>query len=253
MRTATTSPGPSALAVRAVVFLLLAGLGFPNPARAGIMTPGGLNPGDQFRIVFVTNTETNATSSDLTTYDLIVSGDAAAAGLDTYQGSPVTWEAIGSTANVMAVDRLPKDAVPLFLPDGTRIADSGLALWSTGYTNADPHLLNADGLDEFADGSGANRLVWTGTAPDGTVSAGGGLGQQMVETGDSDEDTARWVATDSLAADRLSSLYGFSNVLTVPEQAAVIPEPGTLTLMLVGIGGLFGARLARRRRAAAPG
>src|SRR5262245_60905872 len=44
-------------------------------ARADVITPPGLNPGDQFRIVFVTNTLTPATSSIIGDYDAIVAAD----------------------------------------------------------------------------------------------------------------------------------------------------------------------------------
>jgi hypothetical protein len=130
----------------AALALLLSGMG---KVEAGIITPAGLNPGDEFRIVFVTSTKTDATSSNLTGhYDPIVSGDAAAAGIDTYNGASVIWRTIGSTSTSNAVDRLPKDTVPIFLPDGTRVADSGLALWSTG--NPSTPLLHA--INEHADG-----------------------------------------------------------------------------------------------------
>jgi hypothetical protein len=42
-----------------------------------------------------------------------------------------------------------------------------------------------------------------------------------------------------------------SDPFTYAEATTAVPEPATLTLVLVGIGGLVGARLARRRRAAA--
>ena len=59
--------------------------------------------------------------------------------------------------------------------------------------------------------------------------------------------TSEWIDFRLLASNSDLSFYGFSSVLTVP-QAAAVPEPASLTLALVGLGGLVGTRLARRRR-----
>ncbi len=73
-------------------------------ASAGsIATPTGLNPGDQFRIVFVTQGTTAANSSDISTYDTFVTNQANSA---TYNGATITWQAIGSTPSVNAIDHI---------------------------------------------------------------------------------------------------------------------------------------------------
>jgi hypothetical protein len=233
--------------VAATLALVLA-LGSVAGARAGIITPAGLQPGQQFRIVFVTNTTTAALSSNITTYDMVVSGDATTAGLGTYAGSPVTWEAIGSTPTVNAITRLPADTVPLFLPDGTEVAASGAALWNT---SAVP-LLHA--IDESAAGTAYPQIIYSGTDPSGHAISGFEIGSSSGNTffGDSGSSSSAWIDDSGYySQNHAHDLIGFSNVLTVP-QAAAVPEPATLTLMLVGIGGLVGVRLARRRRAAAP-
>ena len=117
---------------RLLVAALLA-LGLVANARADVMMPPGLLPGQQFRIVFVTTATTQATSSSISTYDTVVKNDvtATAPGLLTYNGSPVLYEAIGSTSTVNAISRLPADNVPIYLPDGTEVAAGGSALWNT--------------------------------------------------------------------------------------------------------------------------
>jgi hypothetical protein len=232
----------------AATLTLVLALGSVASARADIIPPAGLQPGQQFRIVFVTNTTTQATFTDIAHYDMVVNGDATKAGLGTYAGSPVTWETIGSTPTVNAITRLPADTVPIFLPDGTKVADSGAALWNTSLVP----LLHA--IDETAAGTAYDPLIWSGTYPSGTAIAGFEIGSPSGNTffGDSGYSSSDWIDHSGYFNQGGSNnLIGFSNVLTVP-QATAVPEPATLTLMVVGIGGLVGARLARRRRAAAP-
>jgi hypothetical protein len=231
---------------------LVLALGLVADARAGIIAPSGLHPGDQFRIVFVTTTLTDATSSNLPYYDNIVLGDALRGGLGTYGVTPVTWEAIASAASprvVNAITRLPADDVPIFLPDGTEVAVSGTALWNTANVN----LLHA--IDETATGKPVGDPifgtdVWTGTRPNGSIAAIGGFGDPMVALGNTANANVGWVRASGSISQVPQSLYGFSSVLTVPGESQAVPEPSSLTLVLVGIGGFVGARLARLRREA---
>jgi hypothetical protein len=49
-----------------------------------------LRSGDQFRVVFLSSTTRDARSTDIADYDQFITNLAAAAGLDTYSGTPVT-------------------------------------------------------------------------------------------------------------------------------------------------------------------
>jgi len=89
-----------------------------NAAFAAISTPPGLAAGDHFRIVFTAITHAPATSTDIGTYDASVSARATAGGLNIYNGNPVTWQAIGSTATVSAISRLPISSRAPFSPHG---------------------------------------------------------------------------------------------------------------------------------------
>jgi hypothetical protein len=154
----------------ATVALVLA-LGLVAGARADVMTPPGLLPGQQFRIVFVTATTTLPISADLTGhYDPIVQGDAAAAGLGQYAGQPLTWEAIGSTSTVNAISRLPADGVPIFLPSGTEVAPSGAALWNTSNVPL-LHPINTTASGGPPPNPLGTFTAWTGTTAGG-LSAG---------------------------------------------------------------------------------
>ena len=85
----------------AIAMVLL--LGTASQSLAQVTTvPPGLNPGDQYRLAFVTSTTRDATSTDIADYNTFVLGvansSAALAALST------TWKAIGSTATADARD-----------------------------------------------------------------------------------------------------------------------------------------------------
>ncbi|MEI6657932.1 MAG: hypothetical protein WCO76_05285, partial [Planctomycetota bacterium] len=91
-------------------------------APVSINTPAGLNPGDRFRIAFVTGaTTTDISSTDITSYNLFVN---TAAGGATYNGSAVTFYAIGSTATVNAFDNIRSTTMndPVYLAGGALVA-----------------------------------------------------------------------------------------------------------------------------------
>src|SRR5262249_2877133 len=109
-----------------------------GPWRAGsaradfMLVPAGLNPGDQFRAVFVSSAVRDAHSSNIADYDQFITNLAVAAGIDTYFGSPVTWQAIGSTATVDAIDRLPSTfgSPPIYRLDGALVVNPARGLWT---------------------------------------------------------------------------------------------------------------------------
>jgi hypothetical protein len=210
-------------------------------ARAGIMTPAGLGPGDQFRVAFVSSEKHDALSSNIADYDAFITGLAAAAGIDTYFGSPVTWQVLGSTNSVSAISRVPLTSPPLYDMYGSKVADSGADLW-------DGTIDTAIFYDERGFGA-VDEAVFTGTLPDGSASEfplGGGpvpvtaYGLAFfVITND------LWITAGFDSSARSAQLYGVSSVLTVPSAAAV-PVPAGLTLVLAGLAALAGGAAVRR-------
>lgn len=71
-------------------------LGLVPDARAVITPPAGLNPGAQFRLVFVSSDVRDATSSVIADYDLFIAGLATPAGRGSYFSNPVSWLALAS-------------------------------------------------------------------------------------------------------------------------------------------------------------
>jgi hypothetical protein len=110
------------------VFLVLCA-----PAAAvPITVPTSLNPGDEYRLAFVTSAERNGASSAIASYNAFVTSMAntqpALASLGT------TWKAIGSTATVDARDNTGTNpvvdgaGVPIFLLNDTLLANDNFDL-----------------------------------------------------------------------------------------------------------------------------
>ena len=209
-------------------------------ASAGqiVSTPTGLNPGDHFRILFITSGTTTATSTAIGTYDSFVNADANGA---TYNGSTISWQAVGSTSSVNAITHIGTTGDAVYLADGTKIASSdGLSgLWSGSLLNAPNEYLNGTSA-----GSGA--VVWTGTNTNGSSSSplGGG---SLVEFGSSDLKTGGWVHASVDFNSTTYNFYGISSDLVVPS-ASSVPEPSTA--VLAGLGGLaaLAYTLVRKRK-----
>ena len=215
-------------------------LSFSTPVTAALISPSGLNPGDQYRIAFVTSGVRDALSADINDYNQFVT-DAANAPGSLVASLDTSWRAIASTPTVNARDNTGTSAaplgingVPIYLVDGvTKIADSYDDLW-------DGSLDAALNLDESGSvPSPFNRaVVWTGTlAIGGVKSSNLALSRSSVLLGQSDATNNVWIQGASIAPDADSlSLYAISGVLTA------VPEPNTLLLSALALIGL------RRRR-----
>ena len=176
----------------------------------------GINPatnapwkaGDQYRLAFVTSSTTQATSSNIATYDAMVQNLANAAGL----GSG-TWKVIGSTSTVHARNHtttnplVDDDGIATFLIDGrTVIANDYVGLWSGRIR----HKLNQDELgNTHQDGN-----AFTGTTSDG-YTRDGGLGNVNVLRGDIPRTDWAWVSAWTESSSTSNHLYALSDPLTL--------------------------------------
>jgi hypothetical protein len=224
------------LSVAAVTFAATAALSAP------ITVPAGLNPGDQYRLAFLTSTTRDATSSNIADYNVFVT---AAANTQTELAAlGTTWMAIASTATVDARDNTGTNpsstGFPIYLldPASTKIADNNADLW-------DGNLASALGIGE--DGVDISGAVFTGTTIDGTAdlfSLGGGAARIGVGS----ETNENWIELLDTGGTTTSTLqlqfYAISDVLTVAGGTEVA-EPSALGVLALG---LVGLAVFRRKR-----
>ena len=206
------------------VFAVLAFLvGSCSSATAGFIYPVGLNPGDHYRIAFVTSGVTLATITDIAHYDTFVTDAATAVGSElALLGA--TWQVIGSTATVDAYSHIGGSfSFPIYRPDGVLVASGSAGLWSGA-------LQSAIDIDEY--GSLLDTIVWTGTHHEGLQYKSNVLGSSvLVEAGLSTGLNVSWVDGSVMEPGYSHSLYGISSDLIVPYAT---PEPGTVGMMLLG-------------------
>jgi hypothetical protein len=137
-----------------------------------VTVPAGLNPGDQYRLVFVTDGFHDALSSDIGVYNAFVAAEAAAVPDLSILGAD--WRAIGSTLTVTARDNTGTNpfvngpGVPIYGLDGSIIASGNPQLWSG--TIANPLNITPTGIVIVI------VNAWTGASEDGQGVPGSELG-----------------------------------------------------------------------------
>jgi hypothetical protein len=239
------------LAIRLVALVLLLGAtDIVNAAPIALSTPAGVNDGDKFRFLFFTGTTTTqATSTDIATYNAFVN---TAAGGATYFGSTVNWYAIGSTASVNARTNVGgfESAVPVYLATGTKIADdmgTGTGgLWSGNILAPANYDINGTPYYGLASNS------FTGSRNDGTNIypttlggvSGANIGASSINTG------GKWLFVTTTSLTERLGMYGLSEELTAGGAVAV-PEidPAGMGSVLALVTGTLGLLERRRQKA----
>lgn len=219
-----------------VVLSLLVG----NSSQAAVITtPSGLNPGDQYRLAFVTSGTTNATSTNVATYNNFVS--SAATAVPELNALGTNWNVIGSTGSIEALQNAatPKPGgLPIYLLNDTKLADDYDDLWDA---SIDVQFNITESGSVLS-----NALVLTGTEIDGGAEAafplGGNVLPLQTRTGNTSLTTNGWVFSTLTPVATQGSLYAISSVLTV------VPEPSSFLLGLVGAGVLGVGPVFRRSR-----
>ena len=136
------------------------------------LKPTGLAVGDQFRLIFLSSTKRNATSTDIADYNTFVQERAAAghAGIQSYSTG---FRVVGCTGAVDARDNTDTTGrgVPIYWLDGTKVADN-YADFYDGSWDDEINDKNESGTDAH-DTSQEDNYPFTGCMNDGTESFAG--------------------------------------------------------------------------------
>jgi len=200
-----------------------------------VVVPMSLNPGDRYRLAFVTSGTRDATSTDINVYNLFVTNQA--------NSSPrllalnTTWRVIGSTASVNAITNIGFSLT-------TAIYNTAGDLVATGNPDLFDGILESPIRWDQSGNEPAFTIVWTGTdTSGGGLNPLGGFGPRL---GQSNRRNFRWTSFINTDGSEEHPFYAISGELTVPSE---VPEPGTLTMLGAGATLLW---VLKRRRSATP-
>ena len=216
------------------------------------LQPSGLEPGDRYRLLFVTSESRDALSHDIDDYNNFVQSVADAAPVVGPWG--LTWKALASTDTVDARDNTGTNPAlgshtSVVRIDGALIADSYESFYSTGGDTATNVSLDVTELgstlmiDLGPTLSSPGAPVWTGTSFDGTALSNGELGDDgtnFVALGFANFSLDPALLADFQPPGNSYSLYAVSQVLTA------VPEPETSLLVAICICILTLLRSSRR-------
>lgn len=205
----------------AVLFLLA------GTAQADFMTvPIGLNPGDQYRLAFVTSGTGNAVSTNIDDYNLFVTAQANLS--PELQALGTNWKVFGSTLTVAARDNTGTNpattGVPVFRGDGQMLAANNADLWDG--TLRVPLSIMQSGLQ--APFGVLPFFPFTGTTQQGQTDVIRPLGsiQNGVNQGNWTDGNG-WIVTTAGPPSAQAPFFAVSGVLTVQ----AVPEPCSLVLL----------------------
>lgn len=217
------------------VMLLLFFLAISQVYAAPITTlPPGLNPGDQYRLAFVTSNSYRATTPVIHEYNLYVQ-DTASSVLELAALNTV-WFAIASTPGPATDARDNTGTNPYVEPDVPIYNLAGQLIANDNYDLWDGELLNPILYTELGTASSA-QFVWTGTMPDGSVGLPLGDAWGLATVGNPHFADPVWIDFMPQHTDELNALYGISGPLTAP-----VPLPSAILLFGTGLIGLAGFR-----------
>ncbi|MCX6878074.1 MAG: autotransporter-associated beta strand repeat-containing protein [Verrucomicrobia bacterium] len=184
-----------------------------NPGEI-LPVPVGLQPGDQYRLVFVTSGTRDATSASIADYNTFVA--AAATAVPALNALATTWTCIGSTgatnANANTLTRGTDPSAPIYNLAGWLVAGGNTALWNGSL---------AAPVSVAETGATITNDAWTGTGTGGSRPTTWFLGDtsgNWVAYGSPSVTGGNWVygvAGHGYKTEALS-LYAISGIITVP-------------------------------------
>ncbi len=183
------------------------------------LTPAGLDVGDTFRLLFLTSTERDATSSNIADYNRFVQ-DRAAAGHAAVRPYAGDFRVVGSTSRVNARNNTctTGTGVPIHWLNGSRLADDYGDFYD-GSWDDEVNRTNESG------GRNGSTWVWTGSNHNGTEDYDNDLGAESVAYGLLAGSRPGPLAhADNLSSQVSNPFYGLSPVFRIIAR----PAPGTI-------------------------
>jgi hypothetical protein len=218
-----------------------------SASAQSIYRPLGLEPGGEYRLLFVTEGKRNALSTDIADYNAFVTSEANSPN-SLVRGLTIEWFAIASTSGVDAIENTGTDpsppgdtGVPIYIVDGaSRVANHYDQMWD----GAQVFLLSAPNLTQYgASASSPQNNVWTGTDYNGVAGGiGGPIGADNTPSlGSSVSPLGRWINNNFTAvASEAKSFYAISSILVA------VPEPSAVTLFATATAALVASGTSRR-------
>ena len=215
------------------------------------LVPSGLQEGDQFRLLFISSTSRNASSSEIATYNTWIQALAANGHTD-IQDYSSSFRAVGSTEDMDARDNTGTTytssdmGVAIYWLGGNQVADDYEDFYDEDW-DEEASMKNESGTGEHAE------TAWTGSDHDGTEMlqgdpetsrALGNSGNHWVRYGKAD--SASHGPLSGATADRNNNrrIYGLSGVFEVVA-ASNSPATGTVTISgTAQVGGVLTANLS---------
>ena len=196
------------------------------PSDWGLI-PSDLDTGDQFRLLFLSSTDTDATSADIAHYNTFIQNRAAAGHAD-IQDYSAGFRAVGCTAAVNARNNTGTTGagVPIYWLNGSQVADD-YADFYDGNWDDEANDKNESG-NNGPDTSQASNWPFTGCDHDGTEAVFGAssraLGASQVRIGrpNTPGTTDGPLSGDDVTTSSESRpMYGLSQVFEVPTTTLV--------------------------------
>ena len=193
------------------------------------LVPSGLNPGDRFRLMFLT-TSRNATPTDIDVYNKWVQ-DRAAGGHDSIREYAGAFNLLGCTEDDAARDNTrttytdDDKGVPIYWLNGPKVVDEYEDLYD-GDWDEEAKMRTRSGTE-----MDNPQHVWTGCGHNGTVSSGAWLGHDMPTIGlpDGPEATGGPLSSSLITAKAGSlAVYALSEVFEVAVPITEVPADWSL-------------------------
>ena len=193
------------------------------------LVPSGLNPGDRFRLMFLT-TSRNATPTDIDVYNEWVQ-DRAAGGHDSIREYAGAFNLLGCTEDDAARDNTrttytdDDKGVPIYWLNGPKVVDEYEDLYD-GDWDEEAKMRTRSGTE-----MDNPQHVWTGCGHNGAVSSGAWLGHDMPTIGlpDGPEATGGPLSSSLITAKAGSlAVYALSEVFEVAVPITEVPADWSL-------------------------